>query len=262
MKNIWITGASSGIGRATATAFANAGGNRLILSARRTIRLEAMKDDLESNYDCEVVCCPLDVTKKEACQTAFDQLPESCKPIDLLINNAGLAKGLAPIHEGDYDHWETMIDTNIKGLLYMSKIVSADMVDLQHPGMIINTASTAGKEVYPSGNVYCATKHAVDALTRTMRLDLYKEGIRVGQVAPAHVEETEFARVRFDGDREKAKIYSDFNPLQARDVADAILFIATRPAHVNIQDIVLMGTQQANSTNIDRSGRKYDAHSR
>jgi len=258
MKNIWITGASSGIGRATAEIFAQSGGYRLVLSARRTIRLEAMKSDLESTYPCEVIVAPLDVTKKKSCQTAFDQLPSTCKPVDILVNNAGLAKGLAPIHKGNYDHWETMIDTNIKGLLYMSKIVSADMVEKEHPGMIINTASTAGKEVYPSGNVYCATKHAVDALTRAMRLDLYKEGIRVGQVAPAHVEETEFARVRFDGDREKAKIYNDFNPLQARDVAEAIYFIASRPPHVNVQDILLMGTQQANSTNIDRSGRKYD----
>ena len=258
MKNIWITGASSGIGRATAEVFAKTGQYRLILSARRTIRLEAMKNDLETNYDCEVITSPLDVRVKEACQTAFDQLPSKCKPVDILINNAGLAKGLAPIHKGDYAHWETMIDTNIKGLLYMSKIVSAHMVEEQHPGMIINTASTAGKEVYPNGNVYCATKHAVDALTRAMRLDLYKEGIRVGQVAPAHVEETEFARVRFGGDREKAKIYSDFNPLQAQDVAEAIYFIASRPPHVNVQDILLMGTQQADSTHIDRSGRKFD----
>jgi len=258
MKNIWITGASSGIGRATAEIFADSGNARLILSARRAIRLEAMKSDLESAYDCEVVTCPLDVRVKEACQAAFDQLPPSCKPIDVLVNNAGLAKGLAPIHQGDYDHWETMIDTNVKGLLYMTKIVSAHMVEHQHPGMIINTASTAGKEVYPMGNVYCATKHAVDALTRAIRLDLYKKGIRVGQVAPGHVEETEFASVRFDGDREKAKIYQDFNPLQARDVAEAIYFMASRPPHVNVQDIVLMGTQQANSTNIDRSGRKFD----
>ncbi len=243
MKNIWITGASSGIGRATAEVFAETGNYRLILSARRTIRLEAMKNDLESKYGCEVVTSPLDVRVKEACQAAFDQLPAECKPIDILINNAGLAKGLAPIHKGDYEHWEAMIDTNVKGLLYMSKIVSAHMVE---------------QEVYPMGNVYCATKHAVDALTRAMRLDLYKEGIRVGQVAPAHVEETEFARVRFDGDREKAKIYSDFNPLQARDVAEAIYYMASRPPHVNVQDILLMGTQQADSTHIDRSGRKFD----
>ncbi|NBC03886.1 MAG: SDR family NAD(P)-dependent oxidoreductase [Bacteroidetes bacterium] len=259
MKNIWITGASSGIGRATATIFAKAGGYRLILSARRTIRLEAMKEELQDTYNCEVVSCPLDVRVQKACQAAFNELPDKCKPIDILVNNAGLAKGLAPIHKGNYHHWETMIDTNIKGLLYMSKIVSADMVANSHPGMIINTASTAGKEVYSKGNVYCATKHAVEALTKSMRLDLYKEGIRVGQVAPAHVEETEFAQVRFDGDKKRAKIYEDFNPLQSKDVAEAIYFIATRPPHVNVQDILLMGTQQANSTHIDRSGRKFDA---
>ncbi len=258
MKNVWITGASSGIGRATAEAFARAGGYRLILSARRLIRLEVLKGELEKAADCEVVVIPFDVRKSSACEQAMEELPDSCKPIDLLINNAGLAKGLAPIHQGDLNHWETMIDTNVKGLLYMSRLVSAQMIKHKHPGMIINTASTAGKEVYPMGNVYCATKHAVDALTRAMRLDLYKHGIRVGQVAPGHVEETEFARVRFDGDQKKARIYEDFNPLRSQDVAEAIYFMASRPAHVNVQDIVLMGTQQANSTHIDRSGRKFD----
>jgi NADP-dependent 3-hydroxy acid dehydrogenase YdfG len=150
-----------------------------------------------------------------------------------------------------------MIDTNLKGLLYVTRLVSRGMVE-RRTGHIINLCSTAGKEVYPKGNVYSATKFAVDALTKSMRLDLHMHGIKVSQVSPGHVEETEFARVRFDGDTERANIYADFNPLTSRDVAEAIYFIASRPAHVNIQDILMMGTQQAGSTFIDRSGRRYD----
>jgi NADP-dependent 3-hydroxy acid dehydrogenase YdfG len=148
-----------------------------------------------------------------------------------------------------------MIDTNIKGLLYVTRIVSSWMVERQH-GHIINIASTAGKECYPNGNVYSATKFAVDSLTKSMRLDLYKHNIRVSQVAPGHVEETEFAITRFDGDAERARIYDDFTPLRAKDVAETIIYIATRPPHVNIQDILIMSTQQASATNVDRSGRK------
>jgi NADP-dependent 3-hydroxy acid dehydrogenase YdfG len=173
----------------------------------------------------------------------------------VLINNAGKAKGVDPIHEGDLDHWDEMIDVNVKGLLYLTRAVSPDMVARQS-GMIINVASTAGKEVYPNGNVYCATKHAVDALTRAMRLDLVKHGVRVGQICPAMVEETEFSLVRFDGDAERAKIYEDFQPLRSPDVAEAICFMVTQPAHVNILDVVLQGTQQASSTVVHRSGRE------
>jgi|SRR5690606_23219801 len=177
--------------------------------------------------------------------------------VDILINNAGLAKGLSPVHEGDLAHWEQMIDTNVKGLLYVTRLISPGMV-IRRSGHIINICSTAGKEVHPNGNVYCATKFAVEALTRSMRADLYTHGIRVSQVSPGHVEETEFARVRFDGNAEKANIYRDFNPLTSRDVAEAIYFIASRPPHVNIQDILMMGTQQAGSTMIDRTGRWFD----
>ena len=161
------------------------------------------------------------------------------------------------INEGKIEHWETMIDTNVKGLLYMTRAISPNMVK-RKKGHIINVCSTAGKEVYTNGNVYCATKHAVDALTKGMRLDLYKHNIRVGQISPAMVESTEFAKVRFEGDKKKANIYSDFNPLTSDDVADAIYYMATRPPHINIQDVVLMGTQQANSTNVNRNGRIFD----
>src|SRR5690606_25682131 len=175
--------------------------------------------------------------------------------IDVLINNAGLAKGFSEIHEGNLEHWEQMIDTNIKGLLYVSKIVSGWMVK-QQKGQIINVCSVAGKEPYPRGNVYCATKHAVDALTHSMRIDLHKYGIRVGQVSPAHVEETEFAEVRFDGDKERGQqVYEDFQPLRSSDIAEIISFMISRPAHVNIEDVDVFGSQQATATIVDRSGR-------
>ncbi|RME93109.1 MAG: SDR family NAD(P)-dependent oxidoreductase, partial [Bacteroidetes bacterium] len=167
--------------------------------------------------------------------------------------------GLDYIHEGNLAHWDEMVDTNIKGLLYVSRAVLPLMLK-RAQGHVINLCSTAGKEVYPKGAVYCATKHAVDALTQGMRLDLYTHGIRVSQVCPAHVEDTEFAEVRFDGDQQKAKIYEDFQPLRAEDVAEMITFLATRPPHVNVLDVVMQGTQQASSTLIDRSGRdKYAA---
>ncbi|MEL7162107.1 MAG: SDR family NAD(P)-dependent oxidoreductase, partial [Bacteroidota bacterium] len=181
-------------------------------------------------------------------------LPPEWAAIDVLLNNAGKAKGFDPIHSGDQDHWEEMIDVNVKGLLFLTRAVSPSMVS-RSTGTIINVASTAGKEVYPNGNVYCATKHAVDALTYAMRLDLVKHGIRVGQICPAMVEETEFAVVRFDGDTERAKIYEDFQPLRSPDVAEAVAFMINQPPHVNVMDVVLQGTQQASSTVVDRSGR-------
>ncbi|MFK7774694.1 MAG: SDR family NAD(P)-dependent oxidoreductase [Saprospiraceae bacterium] len=252
-KVVLISGATSGIGKATATIFAR-NGYRLILTGRRSDRLANIKADFEKNYPTEVQTLEFDVRKIDDAQAAIASLPEEYNSIDLLINNAGLAKGFEPIHEGKLEDWETMIDTNVKGLLYLTRLVSPGMVSRQK-GHIINVCSTAGHEVYPKGNVYCATKHAVDALTKGMRLDLYKHGLRVSQVSPAHVEETEFARVRFDWDEERAKIYEDFQPLRAEDVANTIYFIATQPAHVNIQDVLMMGRQQANSSNLDRSGR-------
>jgi NADP-dependent 3-hydroxy acid dehydrogenase YdfG len=250
---VLITGATSGIGRATAEIFAR-NGHRLILTGRRVDRLHAVKQDFEQDYHTESLVLPFDVRDQPTVQATIESLPENWKNIDVLINNAGLAKGLSPIQNGSLEHWETMIDTNIKGLLYMTRAVCQGMIERQK-GHIINLGSSAGKEVYPNGNVYCATKFAVDALTRAMRLDLHMHNIRVSQVSPGHVEETEFAINRFDGDAERAKIYQDFQPLKASDVADAIYFIATRPAHVNIQDIFMFGTQQASSTVVNRSGR-------
>lgn len=250
---VWITGATSGIGRATAEIFAR-NGYRLILSGRRSDRLEKLGEQFDQKYQSRCKLISYDVRDPNAVREAVSQLDDSWREVDLLINNAGLAKGLAPIHEGDIEHWETMIDTNIKGLLYMTRQVSPLMVE-RGRGHIINVCSVAGSEVYPQGNVYCATKHAVDALTRAMRLDLYEHGLRVSQVSPGHVEETEFALVRYDGDAEKARIYEDFRPLSSEDVAETIFFIATRPPHVNIQDVLMFGSQQASANHIDRSGR-------
>lgn len=250
---VLITGATSGIGRATAELFAREG-HRLILTGRRTERLEELKNHFEQEYQREVLTLHFDVRNPVATETALNHLPENWHNIDVLVNNAGLAKGLAPIHEGSLLHWETMIDTNLKGLLYVTRLVAPGMV-ARRRGHIINVGSVAGKEVYANGNVYCATKFAVDALTRAIRLDLVKHNIRVSQVSPGHVEETEFALTRFDGDAERAKIYEDFQPLKASDVAEVIYFMATRPAHVNILDIEIMATQQASATVIDRSGR-------
>ncbi|MBL7828174.1 MAG: SDR family NAD(P)-dependent oxidoreductase [Saprospiraceae bacterium] len=250
---VMITGATSGIGRATAEVFAR-NGYRLILTGRRVDRLVEVKNKLETDYRSDVLLLPFDVRNAGAVQSAFDSLPENYREIDVLINNAGLAKGLSPIHEGSLEHWETMIDTNIKGLLYVTRLVTPGMVERRR-GHIVNVGSSAGKEVYPNGNVYCATKFAVDALSRSFRYDLHKFNIRVSQVSPGHVEETEFALNRFDGDAERARIYNDFQPLRAPDVAEAIWFMVSRPAHVNIQDVFMFGTQQAASMLIDRSGR-------
>lgn len=253
-KTVMITGATSGIGGATAKIFAK-NGYQLILTGRRKERLEEVKNKLVKKYGIDIVTLCFDIRDINATKKAYKSLKADWKNIDILINNAGLAKGFSPIHEGNIDDWETMIDTNIKGLLYITKLVSPGMVS-KTKGHIINICSTAGHEVYPNGNVYAATKFAVDALTKSMRLDLYKYGIRVSQISPGHVEETEFALVRFDGDEKRARIYDDFTPLKSKDVAEIIFFMATRPKHVNIQDVLLMGTQQASNNYIDRSGRK------
>lgn len=257
MKTVFITGATSGIGKATVKAFAVSPGFRFVLCGRRKEKLIQVCDEIWNGIQTDVQLLSFDIRSYTECQTAIESLEAEFRNVDILINNAGLAKGLDYIYEGKLDHWETMIDTNIKGLLYISRILSPGMVE-RKSGHIINVCSTAGKEVYPKGNVYCATKFAVDALTKAMRQDFYMHNIRVSQVAPGHVEETDFALNRFDGDTEKSKIYNDFNPLKACDVAETIYFIATRPPHVNIQDVLMMGTQQASSTMIDRSGRKFD----
>jgi NADP-dependent 3-hydroxy acid dehydrogenase YdfG len=250
-----ITGATSGIGKATAKLFAKKGFN-IIITGRRADRLARIKESFETKYGVRVECLAFDIRDYEAASEAFYSLPETLQNIDILINNAGGAKGLDTIYEGSLTHWETMIDTNIKGILYLTKLVSPKMVE-RGKGHIINICSTAGHEVYPKGAVYCATKYAVNALTKGMRLDLYQHGIRVSQISPGHVEDTEFALNRFDGHEDKAKIYEDFNPLKAKDIADMIFYVASRAQHINIQDILVMSSQQAGSQNIDRSGRKY-----
>jgi len=254
-KIVLITGATSGIGRATAKEFAEHG-YRLILTGRREERLRRLQNIFSELYNTEVKILPFDLRDPEAIQNAFEQLSYEWRQIDVLVNNAGKAKGYDPIFRGKLEHWNEMIDTNLKGLLFMTRAVAPYMVKRQS-GHIINVASTAGKEVYPNGNVYCATKSAVEALTKAMRVDLHKYNIRVSQVAPGHVEQTEFALVRFDGDEERSQIYEDFTPLNSRDVAETIYFIASRPEHVNIQDILMMGTQQASSTMINRTGRAH-----
>lgn len=253
-KTVLITGATAGIGRATAEFLAEHG-FRLILTGRRKNRLDELAEHLEEEFSTEIKTLHFDVRNVEEVNQAIENLEENWRSIDVLINNAGKAKGFSPIQKGELRHWEEMIDTNLKGLLYMTRAVTPHMVQ-RGQGHIINIGSIAGKEVYPNGNVYCATKFAVDALTRGMRLDLVNHNIRVSQVTPGHVEETEFALVRFDGDAEKAKIYEGFKPLTSHDIANAIYYILTCPPHVNVQDIVIMGTQQASATVINRSGRE------
>ncbi len=251
-----VTGATSGIGKATATLFAKRGYN-VIITGRRKEKLELLKQRFKRKYAIKVITLCFDIRNVKETKKAWNSLDSDWQRIDILINNAGLAKGFAPIHKGKIDDWDQMIDTNIKGLLYITRLVSPGMVKLKK-GHILNVCSSAGHEVYPNGNVYSATKYAVDALTKSMRLDLHKHGIRVSQVSPGMVEETEFAKVRFDGDEKKASIYEDFNPLTSKDVAEIIIFIVTRKKHINIQDVLVMGTQQANSVFVDRSGRTHE----
>lgn len=251
---VLITGATSGIGRAIAELFAK-NGHRLIVTGRRVDRLAELKNHFESEWNTPMLMLPFDVRDYGAVRAALEILPENWQNIDILINNAGLAKGFSPVQEGNLEHWETMIDTNLKGLLYVTRVVAPGMVR-RRKGHIINIGSIAGQEAYPNGNVYCATKAGVDSLTRAMRMDLYTHNIRVSQVSPGHVEATEFAVNRFDGDADRAaQVYQNFQPLLAADVADVVYYMATRPPHVNIQDVVMFGTQQASATLVDRSGR-------
>ena len=241
-----ITGATSGIGRETARTFA-ANGIRLVLCGRRGDRLRDLKSELQT----DVHVLEFDVRDPDAAKTALSSLPEDFSQIDILINNAGNAHGLDPIQNGEIEDWDAMIDINVKGLLYVSKAVIPQMVERQS-GHIINIGSTAAKEVYPGGNVYCASKHAVDAISQGMRMDLNPHGIKVGCINPGMVE-TEFSQVRFKGDRERAsKVYAGFTPLRPEDVSDIIYFMVTRPAHVNIADLVVFPTAQAASTIVRR----------
>jgi NADP-dependent 3-hydroxy acid dehydrogenase YdfG len=245
-----ITGATAGIGEACANVFAREGYN-LILTGRRLDRLEKLAAHLNDKYNVEVAVSSFDVRNGEQVMENLEGLPAKWKKVNVLINNAGLSQGLDPIQKGSYDDWDTMIDTNVKGLLYVSRVVSNWMIDNGH-GHIVNLGSIAGKEVYANGNVYCATKHAVDALNKGMRIDLLPHGIKVTAVHPGAVE-TEFSEVRFKGDKERAKkVYEGFEPLAALDIAETIWFVASRPAHVNINDLVIMPTAQANAGTIFR----------
>lgn len=249
-KTIFITGASSGIGEACAERFA-ADGDRLILAARRKDKLEDTGKKLQSKYGIEILFIELDVRDREAVKSAVVNLPEKWRNIDILINNAGLASGLSHFYEGDYDDWDRMIDTNVKGLLNMSREISPLMIRNQN-GHIINIGSIAGKEVYDKGNVYVATKHAVDALNKAMRLELSPFNVRVSAVHPGAVE-TEFSIVRFKGDEARAKqVYAGFENLVAADIADAVHWIATRPLHVNINELTIMPTAQPMAGVINR----------
>ena len=245
MKKIaLITGATSGIGKATAELFAD-NAIDLVLCGRRQDRLDALHKVLGKKV--KVHTLGFDIRDRTAVFDAISSLPKEFRPINILVNNAGNAHGLDPIDQGNMDDWDAMLDINVKGLLYISKAIIPEMVK-NKSGHIINIGSIAGKEVYPQGNVYCASKHAVDAINQGMRIDLNEHGIRVGAVNPGLVE-TEFSDVRFKGDTERVKtVYKGFQPLLAKDIADIILFVITRPLHVNIADLVVMPTAQASSS--------------
>jgi 3-hydroxy acid dehydrogenase/malonic semialdehyde reductase len=249
---VFITGASSGFGEACAEIFAQ-NGYDLILTARRKERLDKLSERLKKEYGISVVTSTLDVREEISVKEIVENLPESVKSnLKILINNAGLAAGRDPIESGSTTDWNQMIDTNIKGLLYVSQHV-IPLLKKNGSGHIFNISSIAGKEVYLNGNVYCATKHAVDALSKALRIELVEFGIKVTNIAPGAAE-TEFSLVRFKGDKITASsVYQGFNPLQARDIAETVYFAATRPKHVNLNDIVIMPTAQANSTIIHKS---------
>lgn len=249
-KIVFITGASAGIGEATALAFAEQDA-RLILAARRKEKLDQLAKTLKNKFGTESLCLSLDVTRQYDVQKTVDGLPANWSEIDILVNNAGLGLGVDKIHEARIADWEEMIDTNIKGLLYVSRAVIPGMVQRKR-GHVINLGSAAGHEVYPGGNVYCATKHAVDALTKGMRMDLIDTPVRVSTVDPGLVE-TDFSIVRFKGDVERAKKpYENIKPLVGSDIADIIVFVASRPAHVNINEVIVMPKGQASTTMVHR----------
>ncbi|KZS41351.1 NAD(P)-dependent oxidoreductase [Aquimarina aggregata] len=249
MKTALITGATSGIGKSTAIELAKHNIN-LIICGRRQDRLNALQNELSKTVNVHTLC--FDIRDKTAVHEAIESLPETFNQIEILINNAGNAHGLDPIQTGDIQDWDAMIDINVKGLLYISRTIIPKMI-AQKSGHIINIGSTAGKEVYPNGNVYCASKHAVDAINKGMRIDLNKHGIRVGAVHPGLVE-TEFSNVRFKNDDKKAdNVYKGFDPLTPEDIADVIAFVVTRPYHVNIADLVVLPTAQATSTILNKN---------
>jgi NADP-dependent 3-hydroxy acid dehydrogenase YdfG len=249
-KIAFITGASSGIGMAIAKRFANEGIN-LILNARRLDRLEKLKLELESENQIKILLCPFDIRHKSEIEKAISGIPDDWKDIYYLINNAGLASGLGNLHEGDVEDWEKMIDTNVKGLLYISRIILPGMVE-RKIGHVVNISSIAGKEVYANGNVYCASKFAVDALSRGMRIELSPHNVKVTSINPGAVE-TEFSIVRFHGDKDRAdKVYDGFDNLLAEDIADAAYYAISRPQRMNINEMIVMPTAQPVATIINR----------
>jgi 3-hydroxy acid dehydrogenase / malonic semialdehyde reductase len=244
-KIVLITGATSGFGKAFAEKFA-ANGYRVIINGRRIDRLKELSDDLSKRYSANILILPFDVRQKEDVFTAIDQLPTEWKQIDLLINNAGLALGRDYFDEASLQDWETMLDTNVKGIMYVTRAVLPQMIE-RKSGHIINIGSTAGKEVYEKGNMYCATKQAVDALSQSMRIDLLRHQIKVTAIHPGAAE-TEFSLVRFKGNEEMAKkVYEGFEPLHAEDIAEIAFFCSTLPDHVCMNDIVVTSKAQANS---------------
>ena len=245
---VFVTGASSGIGAACAHAFARQGA-RLVLAARRTDRLDALRDELATDADVRVA--GLDVRDEGAVSAAVDALPDDWKSIEVLVNNAGLSRGLGPLHEGQLEDWNEMIDTNIKGLLHVDRAIIPLMV-ARGRGTLIHIGSIAGRQTYLGGNVYCATKHAVRALSDALRLDLLGSGVRVACIDPGMVQ-TEFSEVRFHGDRERARaVYRGMTPLTAEDVAEVVIFVSTRPPHVGIAEVLVLPTDQASATQIHR----------
>jgi 3-hydroxy acid dehydrogenase/malonic semialdehyde reductase len=247
---VFITGASSGIGTACAEVFARAGG-RLLLAARRTERLRALEPRLRQVGASDVRSLTLDVRDSKAVADAYGGLDERWRRVAVLINNAGLSRGLEPLWRGELADWNEMIDTNVKGLLAVDRVVIPGMVERGH-GTVIHIGSIAGREAYPGGNVYCATKHAVRALTDGLRLDLLGTGVRVSSVDPGMVE-TEFSEVRFHGDAERAQsVYRGMTPLTAHDVAEVVLFAATRPPHVSVAEVLVLPTDQAAATAVHR----------
>lgn len=243
-KTVFITGASSGIGEATAKAFAEEG-YRLVITGRRHDRLKRVKNEMEADYGAEVLVLSFDIRDRYQCEAAIESLPEEFSEIDILVNNAGLASGFEHIDEGDPADWDAMVDTNVKGLLYVTRVVSGKMIE-RGVGHIINIGSIAGTQPYPSGAVYSATKHAVHALSQSMRMDFLKDGIKVTEIRPG-MTETEFSVVRFHGDKEAAdNVYGGMTPLTGDDVAEAILWAVDQPSHVNIDEIMITPSQQAN----------------
>jgi 3-hydroxy acid dehydrogenase / malonic semialdehyde reductase len=244
-KTIMITGATSGFGRALAILFAKHGYN-IIITGRRKERLDKLETELHSYGNIKVLCLDFDVRKKEQVASVIGNLPAEWKSIDILVNNAGLAVGLGHIDSGVIDDWERMIDTNVKGLLYITRAVAPLMV-ARNTGHIFNIGSIAGKDAYENGNVYCATKSAVDSISKSMRIDLLKNNIRVTHIAPG-MANTEFSLVRFKGDEDKANsVYKGIKSLSADDIADAVYYCASLPPHVCINDLVITPTQQANA---------------